>query len=106
MGVSINIYLHICTVMIDQNSLFPSERPYSPVQRNVPLCGGLPYRWPDMPTQRLPREPFLTLYRRFSYNGTGISFNVPFSKYLLRGEESASERSDGSGRSCDESCRG
>jgi hypothetical protein len=50
MGGYNSMFLRIPIVLIDQNSPFPSGGPYSPLQRNAPLCGGLPYRLPNTPT--------------------------------------------------------
>ncbi len=41
-----------------QNSPFPFDRPYSPIQRKVPLSGRLPYRRPNMPVPGPPSKQF------------------------------------------------
>ena len=50
MGGYNSMFLRIPIVLISQNSPYPYGELHSPIQRNVPLYGGLPYRRPNTPT--------------------------------------------------------
>ena len=58
MGMCVSIPLRICASMINHNTPFPFDRPYSPVQRIAYPSGRLPYSTYDSPLYALNSEQF------------------------------------------------